>query len=292
MGVSERDLTRLAGSLESLARVLADRLQHPEPVALGLHLHERLVDERLELVEDALSGSAQTASTSANVHPPAKTAMRRNRRCSGSVSSEWLQSIVARSVCCRSGMSRAPDVSTSRAWSRRSSSASGDRSRSRAAASSSASGRPSSRGRSLRPLRRSPASARTSLGSTSRARRTSCDRRRDSSERRERDTRVRRRSSAASCSWSTIRSSGQRSISAATSGRGSDDLLEVVQKQERLPVADQRDDAVAERSPLRLLHVECVRERREELRRVGDVGERDERDTVQELGERAAGRAR
>ena len=30
-------------------------------------------------------GSAQTASTSANVHPPAKTAMRRNRRCSGSV---------------------------------------------------------------------------------------------------------------------------------------------------------------------------------------------------------------
>ena len=90
-------------------------------------------------------GSAQTASTSANVHPPAKTAMRRNRRCSDSSRSEWLQSIVARSVCCRSGMSRAPDVSTWRAWSSRSSSASGDRSRSRAAASSSASGRPSRR---------------------------------------------------------------------------------------------------------------------------------------------------
>ena len=51
VGVPQRDLRRLARGLEPLARVLADRLQHPEPVALAIHLHERLVDERLELVE-------------------------------------------------------------------------------------------------------------------------------------------------------------------------------------------------------------------------------------------------
>ena len=82
----------------------------------------------------------------------------------------------------------------------------------------------------------------------------------------------------------TIRSAGQRSTSAATSGAADDELLEVVQEQERLLVADQRGDAFAQRALLGLLHVERVRERRDELRRVGDVGERDERDTVQELG--------
>ena len=65
---------------------------------------------------------------------------------------------------------------------------------------------------------------------------------------------------------------------------GRHDLLEVVQEQERLLVADQRGDAFAERPLLGLLHVERVGERREELRGVGDVGERDERDAVQELG--------
>ena len=144
-GVPHRGLGRLARGLESLASVLADRLQHPEPVALAVRLHERLVDERLELVEHVPPCSAQTASRSATVHPPTKTAMRRNTLRSDSVRSEWLQSIVARSVCWRSGVSRGPDVSTSRAWSSRSSSASGARSRSRAAASSSASGRPSRR---------------------------------------------------------------------------------------------------------------------------------------------------
>ena len=89
--------------------------------------------------------ASQTASASATVQPPAKTARRRNARCSRSSSSEWLQSIVARSVCCRPGVSREAEVSRSSALSSRSRSASGVRSRSRAAASSSASGSPSSR---------------------------------------------------------------------------------------------------------------------------------------------------
>ena len=38
-----RDFVRLPGSLEPLARELADRLQHPEAAAVCLH--ERLVDE-------------------------------------------------------------------------------------------------------------------------------------------------------------------------------------------------------------------------------------------------------
>ena len=42
--------------LEPLASVLTDRLQHPEPVTLAVGLHESLVDERLQLVEDVLAG--------------------------------------------------------------------------------------------------------------------------------------------------------------------------------------------------------------------------------------------
>ena len=68
-------------------------------------------------------------------------------------------------------------------------------------------------------------------------------------------------------------------------GRGRvDDLLEVVEEQERLPVADQRDDALAERPLLGLLHVEGLREGGHEVRGVGDVSQRDERDAVEELG--------
>ena len=66
-------------------------------------------------------------------------------------------------------------------------------------------------------------------------------------------------------------------------GCDSDDLLEVVQKQQGGPVADQGDDAVEERSFLRLLDVECSRERRKERCRLGDVCERDEREGVGEL---------
>ena len=90
----------------------------------------------------------------------------------------------------------------------------------------------------------------------------------------------------------TIRSSGQRSTSPGDLRSGSDDLLEVVQEQERLPVADQRDDPVAERPLLSLLHVECFGEGRQEVLSLGDVGHRDERDTVQELGREHGGRAR
>ena len=61
-------------------------------------------------------------------------------------------------------------------------------------------------------------------------------------------------------------------------------MLEIVQEEERLLVANQRSDAFVQRALLGLLHVERVCERRDELRRVGDVRERDERDTVQELG--------
>ena len=82
----------------------------------------------------------------------------------------------------------------------------------------------------------------------------------------------------------TIRSSGQRLDQPGHVRSGRHDLLQVVQEQERLPVADQRDDAVAERPPLGLLHVQRVRESGEEVRGLGDVGQRDERDTVQELG--------
>ena len=43
-------------ALEAFARVLADRLQHPEPAPLTPRLDESFVDERLELVEDVLAG--------------------------------------------------------------------------------------------------------------------------------------------------------------------------------------------------------------------------------------------
>ena len=46
------------------------------------------------------------ASAAATVAPPAKTAKRAKQRCSASLSSSWLQSIVARSVCWRAGASR------------------------------------------------------------------------------------------------------------------------------------------------------------------------------------------
>ena len=64
---------------------------------------------------------------------------------------------------------------------------------------------------------------------------------------------------------------------------GQHDLLEVVEKQECPLVTNKGDDPLAERSALCLLHVQRIRERGEEVRRLGDVSHRDERDTVQEL---------
>ena len=67
-------------------------------------------------------------------------------------------------------------------------------------------------------------------------------------------------------------------------GSGRHDLLEVVEQQQRLPVADQRDHAIAERPFLRLLHVQGSREGRDEAGGIRDLDERHERDAVQELG--------
>ncbi len=265
LGVPQRDLAGVSPAvLEPLAGVLADRLQHPEPVALAVHLHERLVDERLQLVE-AWSRRAlrRRPRRRRAVHPPAKTAIRRKRRCSGSVRSEWLQSIVARSVCCRSGVSRGPEVSTSRAWSSRSSSASGERSRSRAAASSSASGRPSRR-------RQTAATAAAFCGVSSNE-----PSRRSRALDEQRDGRIVMSDSVEPGSDDGGSASGASGYSrsaailqrrpagdhdpeprAALDQPGDlrssrHDLLEVVQEQERLLVADQGDDPVAERPSLR-----------------------------------------
>ena len=88
--------------------------------------------------------ASATASPASSVHPPTNTERRRKSACSGGESSSWVQSIVARSVCCRAGRSRGP-VRKSRLRSRRAASAAGESSFTRAAASSIASGRPSSR---------------------------------------------------------------------------------------------------------------------------------------------------
>ena len=50
-------------------------------------------------------------SAASTVAPPAKTAKRAKHCFSASLSSSWLQSIVARSVCWRAGASRAPEPS-------------------------------------------------------------------------------------------------------------------------------------------------------------------------------------
>ena len=44
-GVPQRHRAGLSRGDETLSGVLADRLQHPEPVARAIQLHERLVDE-------------------------------------------------------------------------------------------------------------------------------------------------------------------------------------------------------------------------------------------------------
>src|SRR5271165_2750554 len=76
--------------------------------------------------------------------PPANTEHTPSSRLAPSVSRSWLQPIVARSVCCRSGRSRPPPVSSPSECSSRGKIASGGSSLTRAAASSMASGSPSS----------------------------------------------------------------------------------------------------------------------------------------------------
>ena len=73
-------------------------------------------------------------------------------------------------------------------------------------------------------------------------------------------TPARLRCAEGSCSWS--RSEAPGSAPRATPGRcRSDDLLQVVEEKERLPVADQRDHALAKRPPFGFLHVERLGER-------------------------------
>ena len=102
-GVPQRDLARLARRLEPLAGVLTDRLQHPEPVTLAVGLHERLVDERLQLVEDGLAGVCadrldvrERAASGEDGQAPEQTLLRVRRAASGSSRSWRAASVAAR----------------------------------------------------------------------------------------------------------------------------------------------------------------------------------------------------
>ena len=106
LGVPPRHLAGLPALAQALARVLADRLQHPVARRLLLLVdeHERLVDEPREQVQHlegrrkeeeeagprippSRSFREQTASAASSVHPPAKTLSRRSSTRSCSVSS-------------------------------------------------------------------------------------------------------------------------------------------------------------------------------------------------------------
>ena len=161
--MSPLQLVGLARRLELLARVLADRLEHPVARA----------DLRVALAQ---RGSCRGATAGCrgrrrrsprrprSVQPPAKTARRAKRRCSSSVRRSYDHSIVARRVCWRGSASRSP-LSRSSRWESLSSSCSGLKSAVRAAASSSASGSSSRRRQSSR-----TASLGAKAGSTARAR--------------------------------------------------------------------------------------------------------------------------
>ena len=252
----------------------------------AVRLHERLVDERLQLVEDALArlgadglDVGERAASREDGQPPEQALLRLGRAASGSSRSWRGASAAARG--CRAG----PTVSTWSAWSSRSSSASGDE-------------EPQPRGGELDRERQAvqpPADRVDGVGVLRRQLERASGRPRALDEQRDRGRRgpVERREREYSRSAAilsgvllvvTIRSAGQRSTSPATSGAADDELLEVVQEQERLLVADQRGDALTQRALLGLLHVERVRKRGDESARIGHVGQRDERDTVQELG--------
>ena len=89
--------------------------------------------------------AAPTASAAGRSKVPANTPRRANSACSRADSRSKLQFRVFRSVCCRSGRSRAPPVSSPILSSSRASRACGGKSLTLAAASSMASGSPSSR---------------------------------------------------------------------------------------------------------------------------------------------------
>ena len=89
-------------------RVLADRLEHPE--ALAGVADQALVDQRLQHVEVGLGDLLGRLEGAAAV----KTARRAKRRCSSASSRSWLHAIVARSVCWRGSASRPPLSRSSR----------------------------------------------------------------------------------------------------------------------------------------------------------------------------------
>ncbi len=115
-GVPHRRLGCLARGLELLASVLADRLRR-----LRRRPPWPSVCTRALSTSDSSSSSnvppcsPQTTSRSARWILRRERPCRRNTLRSDSVRSEWLQSIVARSVLWRSGVSLGPEVSTSRA---------------------------------------------------------------------------------------------------------------------------------------------------------------------------------
>ena len=122
--------------VERLGRVLANRLEHGEALAVGAH--EALVDERADRVERLRRTRSR----------PRRACSRRRRRpaagrapARSSSSRSKLQPIVSRNARCRAGASREPEVSSSRGRSSRASIADGDSIFIRAAASSIASGR-------------------------------------------------------------------------------------------------------------------------------------------------------
>ncbi len=73
---------------------------------------------------------------------------------------------------------------------------------------------------------------------------------------------------------------------------GVDDLLQVVEEEERLRVADERHEPVRRSSRIGLLHVERLRERREHGGRIVHLCERDERNGTEELGRERASELR
>jgi len=93
----------LAGLVEVFLAVLADRLQQPV-AGLGPFSSATTSDcaTRLASSSNTVSGPIpsrpQTSSAASRVQPPANTASRASRACSGAASSWKDQSIVARSV--------------------------------------------------------------------------------------------------------------------------------------------------------------------------------------------------
>ena len=118
----------------------------------------------------SLAGPA-TASASSRRKPPENTDSRASRTRAGASSNSWLHVIVAASVCCRAGRSRAPEPGRSRRVVRRSAMARAGNSAMRAAASSMPSGSPSSR-RQISMTAGASSGVRTYPGRTRRARST------------------------------------------------------------------------------------------------------------------------